>query len=243
MSDFNYAPNDIDTTALIGDATKGWLRPYCGTGKGMEPEVEVARAAWVDLKGTLSSAQAKAHSILTNEDLNEGGKQRNLARAAKDFDGAFSEVERRLNVMKMQIVNDEIYLEKQGRPKPEETDAWGLHVWKELADVDPLEIQSLYFKYVEDEPNSPDAAKISGVMENMIDIKTGRRRLSDDIIAEGRRRRGEIKDPQRAAVLATLRDAHDHLTWASRNTAAHVSELFTGKRPDAIAETARGFGA
>jgi hypothetical protein len=242
MSDFtNYAPNDIDATAVIGDPTKGWLRPYCGTGKGMEPQVEVARAAWVDLKAGVAEAQAKAHSILSNDELSDVGRQRNLDRAAKDFSTRFSEVERRLSVLKMEIVNTEIHLEKQGRPVPEETDAWGLHVWKELSDVGPLEIETLYLDYIEAEPKSPDAAKISGVMEQMLDIKTGRRRLSDDVIAEGRRRRGELKDPQRAAILATLRSAHDHLTWAHRSAVGHVGEMFAQPKRDAIAEAARGF--
>jgi hypothetical protein len=241
MSDFmNYKPNDIDTTAVIGDAVRGWLKPFCGTGAGLPQELETPRLAWFELKGALADAQAKADEVMNNDELSDVGRQRGLARAVKDFDGRFDEVERRLNVIKMSIVNAEIHLEKQGRPLPEETDTWGLHVWKELSEVDPLELQGLYFKYIEAEPKSPDAAKISGVMEQMIDIKTGNRRLPDNIIAEGRRRRGELKDPARAAVLATLREAHAHLTWASRGASNHVREAFGLPKPDALADIAAG---
>jgi hypothetical protein len=75
----------------------------------------------------------------------------------------------------------------------------------------------------------------------MLDLKTGQRKLDDEVVAEGRRRRGELKNPGEASILATLRSAHSHLEGAHRSARGHVQEMFGLPRPDAIADAARGF--
>ena len=244
MSDFNdHMPGkgEVDKVAVIG-SNMGWIRPWAGTGLGCPESLQIANAAWADISRTFDEAHVTAQTIDGDEFINDKGKDRDRLVAYKTAQKRFDEIDRRIEVTKGNLNTIAVHLERNGKPTPDVADQRAVGFWNHHQDTSQLELEILYRDLVAGEgPGNPNHQWMAEALEEMVSFSTGKRRLPDDVVAEGRRQRGARKDPMRAAELAGLRGAVHHLTMARNSIDSHVREVFRQPKRDAIAETARGF--
>lgn len=219
------AKGDIESAALL--SVPLWLKPFAGTGLGMPSQVETAKNAWVDIKSIYADARHRAETVDGNDGLNDIGRARELGAIGKDLAPRLDAVGQRLKNVTIERVNIEIYLEKNGKPHLDPADQRAVTVWGELKDMSQLELYTLWLDYIEQETKGDNnAAWIGAAIEGMVDIRTGKPKLSGAQLSEGRRIRGERRDPDRARLLRTLREAESHLSSAYASLSRHVNESF-----------------
>lgn len=238
MNELNMpTKTDVELMSVIGRPS--WAEPYAGTGVGMPRPLEAAINVWNDVSAILRDANHVADAIDADDERTELGKSRIRASSYEALSDRIQATSQRLKNVTIDRVNLEIHLERDGRPVADPADQRTVAVWAAHADTSQLELNILYSKLIDQDPEAnPNAPWMATALETMVSMKTGELVLSAEQIAEGRRKRGARKDPVAAAMLATLRRAEAHLTSAHQALESHVRERF--EKADAGAIIRRG---